>query len=375
MKISKSIAKGVVRDPLPVLTSLRFFAAFAVVIHHYGHKDEVFPFYYSFLNGFSSAGYQAVTFFFVLSGFILTYVYSGAREVDYLAVDLHTFIKARIGRIAPGYFLALGLAVPFFLYGAFIASTVPLDIFIPGIFLVPAFLQAWYPPTAVAWNVPAWSLSVEMLFYISFPLILRFGQKCSCNKFLFLSFLMVILTAVVRHVIEPDANVGFDSTYYNFYYYFPLFHLPTFVFGMALGRVYLFGKSYSSRLHLSMFAMGAFALMLIFGGDAGSPWTKTDAILVVVFGLLIFGAAKLPLMIKNVLATPSLVLLGESSYGIYILHSPIFSWWSQMDLELAPTYDFIGYFVLTCTLSIFSFQYFETPLRRRILRSRGLKSS
>lgn len=52
---------------IPALTSLRFFAAALVVIFHYPGKQDVFP------QLFWRFGYEAVTFFFVLSGFILTY--------------------------------------------------------------------------------------------------------------------------------------------------------------------------------------------------------------------------------------------------------------------------------------------------------------
>jgi peptidoglycan/LPS O-acetylase OafA/YrhL len=55
------------RRNLPPLTSLRFFAASGVVIFHYNLTSPIFP------SGLAGFGYEAVTFFFVLSGFILAY--------------------------------------------------------------------------------------------------------------------------------------------------------------------------------------------------------------------------------------------------------------------------------------------------------------
>ena len=55
------------RPNLPTLTSLRFFAAIFVVIFHYNLPHPIFP------RWLSDFGYEPVTFFFILSGFILTY--------------------------------------------------------------------------------------------------------------------------------------------------------------------------------------------------------------------------------------------------------------------------------------------------------------
>ncbi len=75
--ISANPATGAVplhRKKLDSLTSLRFFAAALVVV---GHVSPLFRVHYSLLNGF--LGGQGVTFFYVLSGFILTYSYPVER--------------------------------------------------------------------------------------------------------------------------------------------------------------------------------------------------------------------------------------------------------------------------------------------------------
>jgi peptidoglycan/LPS O-acetylase OafA/YrhL len=150
------------------------------------------------------------------------------------------------------------------------------------------------------------------------------------------------------------------------------------LFGVALGRVYLFGEPLSPRLHLGMSITGLIALMLVFGIGAELPWLRNDAVLVVLFGLLIFGGAKPFAIIEQVIACPFLVLLGESSYGIYILQSPVAFWREKvtnnvLGLKLTPTFDFYSYFILLCTISILSFLYFETPLRRKLLGRREHK--
>jgi peptidoglycan/LPS O-acetylase OafA/YrhL len=247
----------VTRYPLPILTSLRLFAAAEVVIFHYADKDHLFPFYSELFNGWTGAGYQAVTFFFVLSGFILTYVYSSTNENTPITISAREFLKARIARISPAYFLALGLALPAFVYSAFISKLLAFDVFVAGVFLVPTFLQSWYPPTAFAWNGPAWSLSVEMLFYVSFHFLCRIGQHFTRNVFLVLFYLIVVTAAILRQLWLPFPPLEeLNSWYFNFGAYFPIFHLPQFLFGVALGRVYLFGKAVSPKIHLRTLLSG-----------------------------------------------------------------------------------------------------------------------
>jgi peptidoglycan/LPS O-acetylase OafA/YrhL len=76
---------------------MRFVAATAVVLHHYEHKRELFP---AWVHSF---GYQAVTFFFMLSGFILTYVHSNTENqvTSSLNVSNRKFWTLRIARIFP----------------------------------------------------------------------------------------------------------------------------------------------------------------------------------------------------------------------------------------------------------------------------------
>ena len=91
------------RPNLPPLTSLRFFAASGVVIFHYNLTSPVFP------KVVASFGYEAVTFFFVLSGFILAYAHGipGAG----MNVSAKQFFIARFVRIWPVYALSISMVV------------------------------------------------------------------------------------------------------------------------------------------------------------------------------------------------------------------------------------------------------------------------
>src|SRR5438105_244554 len=97
-------------DSIAVLTSLRFLAAIWVVFFHLITRSEHFPLW---LRGMTCFGQPPVTFFFALSGFIITYSYSNKHQ--YL-LDSRKFWVARLARIYPLYLLANILIAPFVLF-------------------------------------------------------------------------------------------------------------------------------------------------------------------------------------------------------------------------------------------------------------------
>jgi peptidoglycan/LPS O-acetylase OafA/YrhL len=197
------------RPPLPILTSLRFFAAAEVVVYHYS-ADLSIP--TDFFSGLAAGGYEAVTFFFVLSGFILTYVYTSARERDsFINVSTSEFWKARIARISPAYFLGLLLLLPSFVYSALIAKILPIELFILGLLLVPVFLQAWWPPAALLWNIPAWSLSIECFFYALFPALAHATARLSRNHLVIAAYFIVVAMTLVRSVMVQPSVIPLKS--------------------------------------------------------------------------------------------------------------------------------------------------------------------
>jgi peptidoglycan/LPS O-acetylase OafA/YrhL len=364
------------RPSLPALTSLRFFAALEVMITH---APRVAEFPTGFARDLFTAGHEAVTFFFVLSGFVLTYVYVGCTEHVGLKVGFSTFWRSRIARLAPAYFLGLLLTLPIFLYSALVAQNIPIQLLVAGLALTPAFMQAWWPPVAALWNPPAWSLSVEFFFYAVFPALPRLVNRFSLGRFLFLAFALVVVMVLARTTMHSVLEAIPDSeARRNFEGLFPLFHLPQFIFGIALGRVFLFGPGISPKLHVGMLYGGAVGLVLIFGLQSLLPqwllWAQTDAGLVLLFGLVIFGGARAG---GSWLGCSTLVLLGEASYSMYIFHTPIYFWWFWLTSKvLGLTLPFFVNLALSLVLvivaSVLVYLYVETPLRRWVVNGRRL---
>jgi len=353
------------RPPLPILTSLRFFAAVNVVLFHLAPQCSN-----RFLRNVVNSGPEMVEFFFVLSGFILAYVYIDDESPGGMAGTRADFWKARLARILPAYVLGLLLLAPIFFYTGLVSRIVPLGTFLPGLVLVPLFLQAWWPSAALLWNMPAWSLSVEVFFYAIFPALVGFYSRGRGLQMLLLAFVMLVGAALVREAI---AELVPPSPFLNhFLWYFPLLHLPLFMFGMALGRWFLDSRNSRLLVHPAVLLWGGIvSAVVLLGLRSWLPeWAVATPVLSAVFGTVILGAAASPPG-RGLLQAPLLILLGEASYALYILHMPIGFWWKFSVGGLGVAGDwllFCAFAIVAVGASVACFLWIETPLRRVLLR-------
>jgi peptidoglycan/LPS O-acetylase OafA/YrhL len=350
------------RASIPALTSLRFFAALLVLIFHSGIQAPA-----GFLYGLSHFGYEAVTFFFVLSGFILTYAHVDPHAPEPFNLSTAAFMAHRVARIAPAYFIALAVAAPFFAASYLFHDDYSSTTFVAAVLLVPVALHAWYPPAALLWNAPAWSLSVEMFLYVSLIPLVRLFVRVPNLPFLVCALALVAACALT---IAPPPVFSADP-WYNFQAYFPLWHLPQFLLGVALGRSFISGVRGSKQTHeaLMVLALMMIAATLTFLDQA--PFLSSNLVLAPVFGLLIFAAAGASGPLSRLLASPFLVLLGDASYGLYIIHVPVLKVWylalKSSNLHVPPPLNFAICLVMTVGASILLLKYVEKPARRWIL--------
>jgi peptidoglycan/LPS O-acetylase OafA/YrhL len=325
-----------------------------------------------FLSGLVSGGYAAVVFFFVLSGFILAYVHTGESERSACNVKAARFWRLRFARIAPAYYLGLLLALPI-LTQVVAQSQASGWSAAFGMASVMLFVQAWWPAYTAFWNFPAWSLSVECLFYALFPWLARTLARWPAVAVLAGSYALIVLTNDYRGELlwrsglmgrPPEGDWLVLSA-------FPILYLPLFIFGMALARLYLFGRVLSPRIHAAMFVIGVALSVLIFGGAWMLPgWTRSDPALALVFALIVFGGAGAA-GIFPLLTRPTFILLGEASYSIYILHIPLRYCWETLadvvpGLRAMPWLNFPLYFGFVVLVSVVVFRVVETPLRQWI---------
>lgn len=151
---------------LKSLTSLRFVFALMVLLSHCASID---PF---FRKNIFQEGFVGVSFFFILSGFIISYSYK--NKIEGHSVSKRTFWVGRIARIYPLHVFTLFVTI--FLHREMWHNAVSwLGHFIPNLFLLQAFIpKAGY---YYSFNSPSWSLCCEMLFYGLFPFLVKWFRS------------------------------------------------------------------------------------------------------------------------------------------------------------------------------------------------------
>ena len=364
-------AEQVRRPPLPLLTSLRFFAAAEVVAFHFVTTRPGGPSpAEGMLAGLASGGFAAVAFFFVLSGFILTYVHGAGDRAEPIDVPARRFWQLRLARLGPAYWTGLVVALPVLVL-QLQHDALPAWARLAGPPMVLLFLQAWWPPLATLWNMPAWSLSVEVMFYALFPALARVTARMMPALMLAVSAVLVIATTLLRRdFLSPPGLFPEPTRDLLFQAYFPPLYLPHFLFGMALGRWHLGSETLRPATRTALRLGATLALVGLFAGAQDLPWwTRSDAVLLPMFGLLILGCAT-PAPARSLLAHPALQRLGEASYALYILHLPLRLWWDiallALGLDLPDGLSFALYFAFVTLASLAVLRWIETPLRRWI---------
>ncbi|WIG59624.1 MAG: Acyltransferase [Ktedonobacterales bacterium] len=380
--------KQVTRQSLEPLTGLRFLAALWVVVYHYtiefrftALKEEIHYIYghHTPFDVLILQGHLAVDFFFLLSGFILAYTYTTTKGT--LRGSRQAFWVARIARIYPVYLL--GLLLAFWPYMSQHAN--PWDVVTSGVAHL-LMIHAWLPST-LDWNQPSWSLSVEALFYALFPLLLplfaRQGRRGLWVLFIG-SWLLFGLDMYLLVFAGGQTGLAEQSWWSSVVRYNPLVSLPEFLAGMALGLLFVkrSASTVSRARRMSGLAFDAvvigvalcLAALLLALYKLGLMTMDYDSM--APFALPLLAALMYVLAFKRgitarVLSIPVVVWLGEISYGIYILHVPLWellSGFAEKTFNFAPDNVIIVpvYGLLLLAVAGLSFRYIERPARRAI---------
>ena len=366
---------------LEALTGLRFLAAAHVLFFHAGLAG--LPGVPVWIKNVAAHADLSVSLFFVLSGFILTYNYfdpvRGCRTSD------REFWVARFARVYPVYLLGLVLAIPLLLNDLAQEDGTPLVTKIAAIVLVVVLLQSWLPQTAWLWNFPAWSLSDEAFFYWAFPGTARRLRGLRQSQII-IAMAAVWLVAqappVIAQVLGPDGVAVIPesamSTVMRGVQMNPLLRLPDFVIGILLGRFYLLYISREQQEQLPLrrlgpvFSIGGLALSIAavaVSAEYPFPLTWSRSLLAPLNAMLIFGLALGGGFLWKLLNTRALVLLGNASYALYLLHIPVIFWTllaarSWFGVQSPECWEmFAAYVIVAVGVSILAFLVVEEPMR------------
>lgn len=357
MKIDPGIV--LMKASIGTLTSLRFFAAFMVFSNHY-----IIGLFTNSVT-WKAVAAIAMTFFFMLSGFVLSYAYQEAllhKEISKLK-----FYIGRVARIWPVHVLAIILTLPFAVV-AFVHHFVQSIIYL---FVNLLLLQDFVPHSADLFNGPSWSISAEMFFYLCLPFLVFLAmKKMGLFKIILFSFFLFLIVVGTLFSMQTSDVYQHNITHLNIslagiFYVFPLVRLVDFMSGIFLYHVYSKWREIHqiTVLRATYFEAMAIAFLAIsFGFHGQFPRLLQFDIVycpAVFLVLLIFSLEKG--WLSNMLLHPKLIFLGEVSFVFYMLQEPlnaILTWGLGF---LNPFIFQLIHLIILIFVSIWVHKYFEIP--------------
>lgn len=325
-----------------------------------GHSIDSF-------TGFFAHGYLWVDFFFILSGFILSYVYKTRLTISTSINNdsVYKFYLARFARIYPLHLITLLglLAIEISAYlvhsdaaDAFIDEKKSALTFIANLIL----MHGWgILSQNTSWNVPSWSISTEAACYMLFPLIIIILRRTSLTAFAFVTIgvsVAIYISIFSRYRSIEDAA--------------PLLRcFGGFILGMGIFSISVIGKLISNTW------ISVSQCFVILGITLSMHLGLSHSLIISQFGLLIVLTAHDTGFIAPILRTPPLVLLGTLSYSIYLTHWLVYrAYWiygNDIFHGLASNYSpanvtllkYAAFFSLVIIMSFATYRWVEVPAR------------
>ena len=388
--MSGQAKEGSKREFFPQLTSVRFFAALIVILYHY--DAELKPYLPSLVWNFINHGYVGVSFFFVLSGFILAANYYD-RLLD-KTVSKSDFWWARFSRIYPLYILSILVVLPRLFLPAGMdplpeqanyAHSHPFELF----FVVVFALQSFAFPSGGYFNSPAWSISTEVFFYLCLPFMLRLIKSIPTRR-LFITLVCLFIAAWIgpyfyhQHVFlqlfqikDRTYSESFDSFLNQLVRMCFITRLPEFLSGIIAYRLYReVLRDNPKPIYGVMGFLASLPFIVVMFIEPNDNMLNTvlytgQALGLPFFVFLILWLIMSKSKVISALSSTKWVLMGEASFALYLFHIPIKNAGQLIAPKLLHIEKDNALFALVLIafsiwISIVLFNRVETPWRKRL---------
>lgn len=290
------------------LTSIRMIFAIFVFLSHLSFLEKNNS-YSKLFNNIFSEGFLGVSFFFILSGFILTYSYESRLRKK--IVSIRSFYIARFARIYPMHFVTMIAAL---ILSLAVGNN---DNYLLQNSLL---IQSFYSDKDVFFslNAPSWSISDEMFFYLLFPIVLLFTANIRVFLFAFLTVLILYLN------IHLD-----DGSKHYWLYISPVLRFADFLLGMILYSIYKYLNTHYESLNnkgtiLEIVSISIFLIFFTFHLNLNISYRYSIyywlPMFLIILAFAISGSSNNKGFISKILSNKYLVWLGEISFCFYLIH-------------------------------------------------------
>lgn len=327
------------------LDLVRGIAAVGVAVYHFLAWNEI--------AHIQSMGTFSVYLFFILSALTMMMVYGDCFKDSIKLDDIKAFYRNRVARLIP--LLALIAFARLILAG-------PTPEHLAKAILTGSGLFALHLPAFLSNSVGAWSLGIEGLFYLVFPVVAVLAGAASPRILICIAVMLIAAQQALLFLLQAMP----DDVFFQ-YYTTPLAFAPFFALGFIIHR-----GGGGRRLLMLPVALVLLVATMGFSAWVDAPLFKTQALylgLTVLSAFVVFAAYRsaVPARLVGLAA-----FLGNISYSLYLTH------WLPAGvlrrvagpLGLSAPVQFALYSVAALALSVIVYQYFERPTRK-LLRGRG----
>ncbi|ARV16601.1 acyltransferase family protein [Polaribacter sp. SA4-12] len=369
------------------LSSLRGIAAILVTtLHFHFFLGAIFPYEAA---GLIDKLYLMVDLFFILSGFIMCYVYEDVFNKGLEKKSYKNFLISRLARIYPLHVLVIGAELLLFLGYLCIDKFQFLSDWNQHLYRLDAipfqllFLETVGIFDFATWNMPAWSLSAEWWAYVIFPFLFIFFKKVGYKKW-FLALISVIslwfFIETVLAPLHPFLNFPPDPKKIDLdvnWHWGTLRGIVGFIAGMIVWQVYKFSTLKKVFSNVWVF-LSLIALCII-----SMYYHWYDTVTVFIFMMIILSSAYGSSIIDKLYSFKFLRKLGDWSFSIYIWHMFIInmiSFYFMLNVDkkvggilrplngslMEARVSFIIFMLITIFVGFLSYKYLENPTRKWI---------
>lgn len=347
-------------DHIAPLTSIRGYGALWVVLGHFHYAVQQIDIIQ--IKSLIRYGMLGVDAFFVLSGLILSYIYTREFSDFYsLRKNIKNFLLLRLARIYPLHFVTLLLVVFLNFTGVdvqggnnhFTLSDSERNNDSYNFFLSLFLMHGWGFVDGFSWNYPSWSISVEWLIYLLFPFTILFFSKLK-NPY----YSLAVIAGIVGYFFFTitDHNIFFTAyTWSND----PARGLALFIIGVCLNNLH--SAKFLSKINWDYLLLGIIIFCTI-----GGLYKMAINYMILVVPAFIYGLLYIKGFMKLFFYNKPMVYIGEISYSLYLLHIPygmVISHYFDITTGGLWGWKILVIIAGLIILSHLSYKYIETPCR------------
>lgn len=332
-----------IKQYIPGLDLLRGLCALSIAAYHILSWSQLIT--------FTAVGYYGVYIFFVLSGLSIHYQYE--HKIKNLK-DINSFIKKRFYRLFPLLFLTVAIQ--------YVPHLLNLDLMRVSIISLTLSLLFGFAAPAISSAVTGgWSLGIEFVFYIVYPILLSFCL--SRGQFIVLLISLFLLKFMFIEYVFYSSYTSYWVTLFtnplSFFFYFAA--------GCFLAELYSKFQKFSNNKIVLFLLFPLFLLLFIpinytdknvLVGIKGSMFTCLTVLIVLLYALYVPQLS----IIKRICK-----FLGDISYGVYLLHPLIWNFFYKTRLwEEHPVRRCLVIILITSIIAIIIKKFYEEPAINRL---------